>query len=106
MILITGTNNSQINTLRRELLHVGLISEKTTLSALCSRLALCPYAFAVLHIVEKHRPALENVILLAKHLYPHAVHGVLYLDDCDGANFCAKSFDFVLPLSVSLISTQ
>ena len=100
MIFVTGTNDRKIAELRRELLHVGLISQKTTLSALASHLSENPHVLAVLHIVEKRRPALENVALLVKHLYPHVMQGVLSAND-GAVNFlCAEKFDFVLPRSV------
>ena len=99
MILITGTNDRKIAALRRDLLHVGLISEKTTLGALATRLSDRPQPFAVLHIVEKRRPALENVVLFAKHMQAKTVHGVLLADESTELGN-ADSFDFVLPLSV------
>lgn len=99
MVLITGTNDQLIAALRRDLLHIGLISEKTTLSALCTRLRESPHVFAVLHIVEKHRPSLVPVTELARVQYGKVVHGVLTVANCPSDAVCSDDFDFVLPLT-------
>ena len=100
MILVTGTNQHQITALRRQLLHGGIISEKSTFNTLISHLSSYPHTFAVLHIVEKRRPFLHNLILLAKHLYPNVLHGVLLMEGCEIDAVSENVFDFVLPISV------
>ena len=100
MILVTGTNDRQIAEVRRALLHVGLISERVTLSSLCLRLSERSDVYTVLHILEKRRPALEGVTFLAKRLFPRTLHGVLLLEECDAAFLRRDAFSFVLPFGV------
>ena len=100
MILITGTNDQKIDDLRRELLLAGMISEKTTLSDLATALAQTPCVYAVLHIVDENRPALENTVFFAKHAYPKIAHVVLFSDECATDAYEGSCFDFVFPLSV------
>ena len=99
MILVTGTNDRLITDVRRRLLRVGLISEKTTLSALYTHLRENPKVFAVLHIIEKRRPALLSVTELVSKQCAPVVQGVLLTDECPPDAVLPDKFDFVLPLS-------
>ena len=99
MILVTGQTDSLIAEVRRKLLHVGFISEKATLSNLFARLQKEPKVFAVLHIIDKRRPALLNVIeLIGKQCAP-VVHGILKTENCPDDAVSPDDFDFVLPFS-------